>query len=117
RGEYLTSVIGCSDCHSPIDPKTFQPVEEMRWAGGQVFPLDPTGALVVVSKNLTSDKATGIGDWTDEEIKTAITTGIARDGLHLFPIMPYGYFNNMADADLDAIVAYLRTIPPINNSI
>jgi mono/diheme cytochrome c family protein len=117
RGEYLTTVIGCSECHTPLDPNTFQPVEEMRWAGGQVFPLDPTGSLVVVSKNLTSDKATGIGDWTDEEIKVAITTGIAKDGLHLFPLMPYVYFNNMADADLDAIVAYLRTIKPISNSI
>jgi mono/diheme cytochrome c family protein len=115
RGDYLVSIIGCLDCHTPLNPETGQPVPDMIGAGGQEFPLP--NLPVVVSKNITSDEATGLGGWTDEEIKVAITTGVSRDGLHLFPIMPYAIFNRMSEQDLNDIVAYLRTLPPINNVV
>lgn len=115
RGEYLTTIAGCVECHTPVDPETFQPIAEMRFAGGQPFDLGPAG--VVVSKNLTSDVETGLGGWTDEEIEVAIRTGVSKDGLRLFPVMPYLFFNNLADEDMDAIIAYLRTLPPINNPV
>ena len=114
RGKYLTDIVGCSDCHSPLDANNFQPVEAMRWAGGQAFPLDPASAQVVYSKNMTSDPETGIGSWSDEQIKLAITQGIDNTGKRLYPVMPYMTFNNMSDDDLDAIVAYLRTLPAID---
>lgn len=117
RGKYLTDIVGCSDCHSPLDPNTFQPVGEKRWSGGQAFPLDPAGAQVVYSKNLTADPETGIGSWSDEQIKLAITQGIDNNGKRLYPVMPYITFNNMSDDDLDSIVAYLRTIPAIKNEV
>jgi mono/diheme cytochrome c family protein len=115
RGKYLVDIIGCLDCHTPLNPETGQPVPDMIGAGGQEFTLPnlPT----VISKNITSDEATGLGGWTDEEIKTAITTGVSRDGLHLFPLMPYVVFNKMSEQDLNDLVAYLRTLEPINNPI
>lgn len=114
-GEYLATVAGCIGCHTPFLPNSFDPDMSRAWQGGNPFDLGPLG--VVFTKNLTSDEATGLGAWTDEEIKIAIRTGVSRDGLHLFPIMPYVYYNSMADADLDAIVAFLRTIPPANNPV
>jgi mono/diheme cytochrome c family protein len=115
HGKYLVEIIGCLDCHTPIDPTTFQPVPDMLGAGGYPFEVPNLGT--VYTKNITSDKNTGLGDWTDEEIKTAITTGVSRDGLHLFPIMPYKVFNKMSEEDLNDIVAYLRTLPAINNVV
>jgi mono/diheme cytochrome c family protein len=115
QGEYLVRAV-CMGCHTPLLPDSFTEPDMTRYlAGGQPFDLGPLG--VVFSKNLTSDVETGLGGWTDEEIKIAIRTGVSRDGLHLFPIMPYPWFNSMADSDLDAIVAYLRTVPAVNNAV
>ena len=65
-----------------------------------------------VARNITSHKEKGIGAWTDAEIKAAITQGKRRDGTPLKPPMGYGMYATMTDADLSAIVAYLRTVPP-----
>ena len=78
-------------------------------AGGQEFP-GPWG--VSTSRNITSSKTKGIGDWTDAEIKRAITQGIDKDGNHLKPPMGFQYYAKMTDADLDAVIAWLRTVPP-----
>ena len=66
---------------------------------------------VSVTRNITSDKQKGLGNWSDEEIKRAITQGISRDGSRLKPPMGYAFYAKMTPADLDAIVAYLRTVP------
>jgi hypothetical protein len=65
-----------------------------------------------VSRNITSSKAAGIGSWTDAEIKRAITQGKHKDGSPLKPPMGYEYYAKMKDADLDAVIAYIRTLPP-----
>jgi mono/diheme cytochrome c family protein len=114
QGKYLTTIAGCVDCHTPRDEQ-FRLVRDKEFSGGQPFELGPLGT--VFSKNLTSDKETGLGDWTDEEIKIAFQTGVSKDGLHLFPIMPYRFFNSLSDSDADAIVAYLRTLAPISNKV
>jgi hypothetical protein len=67
---------------------------------------------VSVSRNITSHKEKGIGAWSDDEIKRAITQGLSRDGSRLKPPMGYPFYAKMTDGDLDAIVAYLRTVPP-----
>ena len=68
--------------------------------------------------NLTSDKATGLGNWSDEEIKRAITKGILRDGTRLLPYpMDYASYSTLTADDLNAIVAYLRTVPPVANKV
>jgi hypothetical protein len=71
-----------------------------------------------VSYNLTSDKDTGLGGWTDDQIKTFLTRGVRRDGTRMLPFpMPWTSYANLTAADLNAIVAFLRTIPPIANRI
>src|SRR3954468_22586062 len=71
----------------------------------------------VYTANLTSDVETGIGGWTDEQVKTAIRTGQIPSGRILVPVMPYRAFNSMSDTNLDSVVAYLRTLPAIKNKI
>jgi len=66
---------------------------------------------VSVSKNITSSKTKGIGEWTDADIKVAITQGVDRQGNKLKPPMGFQYYSKMTAEDLDAVVAYLRTVP------
>jgi mono/diheme cytochrome c family protein len=68
----------------------------------------------VYSSNITSDRQTGIGGWTDDQIITAIRLGRRPNGERLIPVHPYPVFNGMAEEDLRALVAYLRTVPPVS---
>jgi mono/diheme cytochrome c family protein len=122
KGEYLTlHVAVCMHCHSQRDYSKFAgPVKPgTEGMGGDVFSHAILGAIpgTLYAKNITSDKETGIGDWTDGEIIRAITQGINKKGDTLFPIMPYANFNHMAKEDLLSIVAYLRTLKPIKNIV
>ena len=114
QGQYIAHIAGCVSCHSR-QTETGEFIEETMFAGGNPFDLGPLG--IVFSKNLTSDPETGLGEWTAEEIKTAIRTGVSRDGLHLFPVMPFAIYNNMAESDLDALAAFLQSLPPVNNPL
>jgi mono/diheme cytochrome c family protein len=67
--------------------------------------------------NLTPDKETGLGNWTDDEIARAIREGVDKDGRTLFPIMPYDNFRHMSDEDLASIVVYLRSLPAVRNVV
>lgn len=115
RGKYLVKSIGCEFCHSPVNEDGGM-IEELRFAGGQRWDLYPFDN--VVSYNLTSDTATGLGSWTDDQIKKFLTKGIRRNGSRMIPYpMPWPAFASMKEDDLNAIVAYLRTIPPVYNRI
>lgn len=72
----------------------------------------------VYAKNLTPDRETGLRGWTDQQIKRAIRSGITKDGriMH-WQAMPRDIFSNFAEADLEAIVAYLRSLPPVRKTI
>ncbi len=115
RGKYLVKSIGCEFCHTPVrEDGTL--IEEMRLAGGQRWDLYPFDN--VISYNLTSDKETGLGSWTDDQVKTFLTKGIRRNGTRMLPYpMPWPAFASLKEDDLNAIVAYLRTIPPVSNKI
>ena len=115
HGEYVATVTGCAFCHSPFrDDNTM--IEEFKYAGGQLFRVVPFGDFV--SYNLTSDKETGLGNWTDDQIKTFVTKGIRRDGSRMIPYpMPWPSFANMKPDDLNALVAFLRSLPPVSNRI
>ena len=76
----------------------------------QGFPADWPGSTAA---NITSHPDKGIGRWTDAEIKRAITQGIKKDGSRMKPPMAYSFYAKMNAADVDAIVAYLRTLPPL----
>lgn len=103
KGKYIFgAAAGCS-CHT--EPKG--PLN----AGGRGFD-GPFGT--VYSSNITPDTQTGIGTWTDEQIITAIRLGRRPNGERLIPVHPYLAFNGMAEQDLRALVAYLRTVPPVN---
>jgi len=71
----------------------------------------------VVAPNITSDVATGVGGWTDDELARAIREGISRDGHTLFPIMPYEHFRYMSDEDLASIIVFLRTVAPVRREL
>lgn len=107
KGFYLATIAHCMECHTPL-VKGARQWDTRLGAGGFEFP-GPWG--VSVSRNITSSKTKGIGGWTDAEIKRAITTGVRKDGSHLKPPMGFHYYATVTAGDLDAVVAYLRTVP------
>ncbi len=115
RGQYLVDTIGCALCHSPIDENK-RLVPGLKMAGGLRLRIEPFGDYP--TGNLTSDKETGLGGWTDDDIKAVITRGVLRDGTRLLPFpMDWPSFSTMKPEDLNAIVSYLRTIPPVSNKV
>jgi mono/diheme cytochrome c family protein len=115
HGEYIASITGCAFCHSPFREDSTM-IDEFKYAGGQRFEVVPFGTFV--SYNLTSDKETGLGNWTDDQIKTFVTTGVRRDGSRMIPFpMPWPNFANLKPQDLNALIAFLRSLPPVSNRI
>jgi len=114
RGTYLVnSIAACGNCHTPKD-QAFQPRSDMELAGGRKLEEKP---FTVYMPNITQDKETGIGSWTDKEIITAIREGKRPDGRILGPPMPFALYRHLSDRDVKAIVTYLRTVKPIKNKI
>ena len=107
KGFYLATIAHCMECHTPMGPRGREWATKLG-AGGFEMP-GPWG--MSVSRDITPSKAKGLGNWTDAQIKTAITTGVDKDGNHLKPPMGFPYYAKMTDADLGAIIAYLRTVP------
>lgn len=108
RGFYLVTVGHCMECHTPMVKGRHDWTADLG-RGGFEFP-GPWG--VSVSRNITSSKTKGIGAWSDAEVKRAMTQGIDKDGNKLKPPMGYPYYAHMTDADLDTVIAWLRTLPP-----
>jgi mono/diheme cytochrome c family protein len=112
RGKYVVEHVAvCTDCHSQRDWTRYAgPVKpETYGVGGEIWDetVDFPGRLV--SRNITP---AALGSWSDGEIVRAFTEGVSRDGTPLFPLMPYTtYGRHMAQDDVQAVVAYLRTIP------
>ena len=107
HGFYLATIGHCMECHTPM-VKGRHPWNRIG-AGGMEFP-GPWGTSV--SRNVTSSKTKGVGGWTDAEIKRAVTTGVDKEGKHLKPPMGYHYYAHMTDADLNDVIAWVRTLPP-----
>lgn len=122
RGSYLANHVAlCMDCHSKRDFSKFSGpvVPGTEGQGGEEFSHDLLDAIpgVIYANNITPDKETGIGNWTDADLLRAITQGINKNGDTLFPIMPYANYNHMSKSDLQSIIAYLRTLKPIKNKV
>lgn len=114
RGRYLVETIaGCGNCHTPMGPGG--PERDKHLAGGLVVVDDAT--MRAVAPNITPDRETGIGAWSDAEIVRAIREGVRPDGRVLGPPMPFTLYRDLADADVAAMVAYLRTVPPVRNAV
>ncbi|MBQ2260021.1 MAG: c-type cytochrome [Loktanella sp.] len=104
RGRYLAIASNCVSCHTDLDH------DGTPWAGGREMET-PFG--VIVTPNITSDDATGIGRWTRDDFWRALHEGRRRDGSYMYPAFPYTHFTRMPRQDVDAIYEYLRTIPPV----
>src|SRR5688572_16788497 len=116
RGRYLANnVAPCIGCHSEVD-----------WTGGFVLKAGLEGSgrswadegiPWLSAPNLTPDRETGAGNWTDDMFARAVREGIGHDGRALFPLMPYHQFKHMSDEDLAAIVVYFRSLPPVRKQL
>ena len=118
RGRYLTqAVIACETCHSPRDwSQHGAPMQSGMELAGQPLPLNGFPGTIV-APNLTPDRETGAGGWTDDQIARAIREGIKHDDSTLFPLMPYGAYKELSDEDLASVVVYLRSVAPVRNPL
>ncbi len=119
-GEYLVSLGGCGDCHTPIEEG--QPVVAKTLAGGRVF---ATTSGKVVSGNITPDLETGIGKWSEEYFEQkiydyrdyAVNGPPPLAGPQAFTLMPWLGLSQLPPEDLGAIYAFLRTVKPVHNPV
>lgn len=108
RGEYLSRAAGCAGCHT--DAENGGP----PFAGGR--PLEtPFG--VFYSPNVTPDRETGIGTWSDEDFVRALREGVAPDGAHYFPVFPYPSYTRMTGADMRDLKAYLFSLDAVRREV
>lgn len=117
RGKYLSNnFAGCIECHSERDWTKFGGplVPGSEGKGGQDM---GEGAGFVPASNITQDKETGIGGWTDGEIFRAITEGISKDGEFLAPMMPFTEFAKMDKEDIYSVIAYIKTLRAVNHKV
>jgi mono/diheme cytochrome c family protein len=113
RGDYLVNTImTCGNCHSPKGPPAA--VAGKDFSGGLTWDEPP---FKVTAPNITSDKETGVGGWTDAEIITLLRTGKNRSGVQIAEVMPTAFYGIVTDNDMKAIVAYLRTLAPVKNTV
>jgi mono/diheme cytochrome c family protein len=141
RGEYLVKSSGCWDCHTPHREGAEGPEPDMsRWLSGHPAdmklppPPEPKGPWIVAiagtstawagpwgvsyTANLTSDRETGLGEWTEQQFIDTMRTGRRQGrGRQILPPMPWPAISNMTDDDLKAMFAYLRAVPPVKNRV
>jgi mono/diheme cytochrome c family protein len=117
RGAYLVNTImACGNCHSPRDADG-KPIAGKEFSGGLTF---DTPAFIATAPNITPDLDSGIGSWSDAEIRRALVEGMRPDhgrlaGAPLAAIMPANFYKALLPDDLDAVVAYLRSVKPIRS--
>jgi len=113
RGDYLVNgILTCGNCHTPKRPNG--DIMDKAFSGGLSWDEPP---FKVTAPNITQDKETGIGKYSNAEIKQVLRKGIKSNGVPVAMVMPSGFYEIMTDRDLDAVVAYLRTIKPITNKV
>ena len=111
RGEYLVrGIAGCGNCHTPMGPDGFVMEQEL---GGRLVEDNPL--FTAYAPNITP--ASRIAQWSDEELARAIREGMRPDGSLIGPPMPFTMYRGLGDDDLNAIVAFLRTLPAVDNVV
>jgi mono/diheme cytochrome c family protein len=113
RGEYLAAIMDCTGCHTPGALKG-QPDHARALAGSDIGFAIP-GVGIFYPPNLTPDRETGLGAWSEAEIIAAIRNGARPDGRALVPVMPFHSYARLTDSDADALVGYLKSLQPIRN--
>ena len=114
RGEYIVNnVAACLFCHSELDTSVEGlPIKAGTVGGGRSWADE--GLPFLFAPNISPDRETGAGTWSDDTLARAIREGIGHDGRTLFPMMPYVNYRNMSDEDLASVVVYLRSLAPVN---
>lgn len=115
RGAYLVALGGCSDCHTP--GVFLGHPDKNRFLGGSDVGFAIPGLGVFVGPNLTPDRDTGLGSWTNEQIVTAIRSGKVPDGRTLAPVMPWNSFSKLSDGDAMSIALYLKSLPAVAHRV
>ena len=114
RGEYLAHIMDCGGCHTE-GALIGQPDPKLELAGSSIG-FDVPGYGYVFPPNLTSDRETGIGDWTPEDIKRAFTTGERPDG-RILVVMPWPHYSALTPEDADALASYIDGLPPVRHAV
>lgn len=119
RGRYMVNAVyGCVACHSERDESApGMPAKLDKLGAGTVFGEGSDLPGKLICSNLTPDKETGAGNWTDDMLARAIREGIGHDGRTLFPLMPYQNYREMSDEDLASVIVYMRTLAPVRNPL
>lgn len=114
RGQYLTTIMGCNDCHTP---GTFygNPDFDRKLSGSELGWVGPWGTTY--ARNLTPDMETGLGKWSEDDITKALRTGMRPDGSTLLPPMPWQMYTNLSDDDVYSIAAYLKSLPAVSHKM
>jgi mono/diheme cytochrome c family protein len=112
RGQWLLRMASCADCHTPQEKG--EPVKGMELAGGQRYPFPGGGEIAI--PNITSDPATGIGSYTDEDLLRVLNEGVNKAGEKLY-LMPWPWYRGMTEDDKRALIAALREVKPISNVV
>ncbi len=113
RGDYLVNTImTCGNCHTPKGPPAV--IAGKDFSGGLSWDEPP---FKVTAPNITQDKDTGIGGWSDADIKKLLRTGQRPNGVQIAEVMPTAFYGIITDNDMNAIVAYLRTLKPVANKV
>lgn len=115
RGKYLVTFGSCTDCHTP--GSFFGKPDMTKFLGGSDVGFAIPGMGVFVGPNLTPDKKTGLGSWSDEQIVAALTTGKTPTGRTLAPVMPWHAYASLTKSDALAIVDYLKSLPPVSHQV
>jgi mono/diheme cytochrome c family protein len=121
RGEYLVELLGCGACHTE-GALEGAPQMNMALAGSSIGiawsnPLGDKYPGILYPPNITPDKETGIGDWSDSQIENAIRGGLGRHAGRRITVMPWQGYAKINKEDVDAIVAYLRSVPPVRHEV
>jgi len=115
RGRYLVGIMDCTGCHS-TGALVGQPDATHFLAGSDVGFQIP-GLGIFYPPNLTPDAQTGLGNWSEQDIATALRTGVRPDGRELAPAMPWRSYASLSDADVQAVAAYLKTLPAVSHAV
>ena len=121
RGAYMIELLGCASCHTngafDGSPDMSRALAGSNTGIAFTSPVGEKYPGIVYPSNITPDEETGIGAWSDRQIANAIRAGVGRLGNRHIVTMPWQAYARLSDDDVDAIVAYLRKIKPISNTV
>jgi mono/diheme cytochrome c family protein len=115
RGEYLATIMDCGGCHTT--GVLLGKPDSKRYLAGSDVGFQIPGLGIFYPPNLTPDRETGIGAWSADDIVNAVRTGERPDGRILAPVMPYGHYGKLTDADAYALARYLKSLKPVRHQV